>query len=218
MALPVSLLVEALSKTATRLERIAYGHGLSYVNEQSHLDPHFRQALNEVALSSASAYRFSKPKVATGEWPRLGSVDVGIEDGDGELTLVELKSGKGKDALGPCAWDAAKLAYLLEAGAAADAFLVAGTTLANWEAPIRGAEFFTNRAHDLADLRVSYADWWRKWERDGYPAAPRMPAWFETEFVAEASFTVPAEPWLLRMSRVGAAGPERIDWPPLLAT
>ncbi len=214
----MTILVEALLETARRLQQAAEAQRLQHVNERDHLDPQFRIALAAVARSSASTYRLTKPKVATAEWPKLGTVDVGIEVDDRGLTLIELKCGKGEDALGPCAWDAAELAYLLQARTGNDAFLVAATTLGNWEASIRGAEFFRSARHDMAALRGSYADWWEKWERDGYPAASRMPARFETELVAETPFTVAAETWLLRMSRVRAIGAARIDWPRLLPT
>lgn len=213
----LTVLKQATIRVATRLERRSLEDGLVSINEQRHLDPEVRRTLNDVVKDLGAPATLLKFAVATDEWPKLGTADIALRWPDGGTTIAELKCGASADALAPCAWDAAKSAYLLQRGTAFEAYLLAGTTAESWESQsARGAEFFATREHDGRGLRVGYEKWWKKWEQDGYPAASRMPARFVTEFITEASFMVGDVPWLVRLARVKSAGDKWIEWPPLL--
>jgi hypothetical protein len=130
---------------------------------------------------------------------------------------VELKCGFGVNALGPCVWDAVKSAWGLARADAAGAYLVAGTTALDWAKSVRGAEFFSEGDWSTWELRGVFGDWWRHWEKDGYPAATRLPECFTTQRISTAAFSVAGSGWELRLTRVSV--PEGVAWierPPLL--
>jgi hypothetical protein len=153
------------------------------------------------------------------DWPSLGAVDIALTVSPNKPVWVELKCGSSRDALGPCAWDAAKCAFGLARGDASAAYLVAGTSAATWGLPAQGAEFFDDGVWKLGDLHETYASWWRLWEKDGYPVGRRMPAAFATEPELSTTFHVAGSPWELRLARVRVADAVGwVDWSPLLAT
>jgi hypothetical protein len=154
--------------------------------------------------------------VAFKAWERLGSVDIALARRDGTPVLIELKCGEGRDATGECVWDAAKLAFAVQCDRGAG-FLLAGTRAADWDKPVRGAEFFEDGPHESALLRVLYSDWWRQWERNGDPQPTELPRSFWTERVHSARFDVGGVRWELRLAQVFAYGEDRLPWPRVVA-
>jgi hypothetical protein len=92
-------------------------------------------------------------------------VDIAFLLGGDMPIAIELKCGSGRDALGPCAWDALKLALGLQSGAVSAGYMLAATTAADWESRHRGCELFGTSAVETLELRERYLDWWRHWER-----------------------------------------------------
>lgn len=132
--------------------------------------------------------------------------------------LDELKCGKDLNALGPCVWDAAKLAFALQCRKGAAAYLLAAAPRDEWERPARGSEFFADHAHDMGLLRVLYGDWWRQWEACGDPQPSELPACFATTQVHSADFKVGGTDWRLRLGQVVVADERRLKWPRMLQT
>ncbi|MDP8943090.1 MAG: hypothetical protein M3N16_03080 [Actinomycetota bacterium] len=211
------LVSDAMSSTAAALAGLASERGLPHVNERDHLQPAFSKALRAVVRASGTRAVVS-PRLAVDwdEWPGVGNFDASLAFEGRVLVYVELKCGARADALGPCAWDAAKSALALARGAEG-AFLLAGAPEGSWKRPVRGAEFFDGGEWTMLDLRERYADWWRHWERHGDPVPRRLPHCLETRPVASASFAVAGAPWRLRLSRLALADPRWIDWTPFLS-
>jgi len=205
-----------LRRAASRLECFADEHQLVAINEQRHLDPVMRIVVRELVEELRLPWSISKPQAKSAEWPKLGSVDIDIVSSETSTTFVELKCGAAKDALAACAWDAAKCAYLLQRRRATDAYLIAGAPRERWSDEVRGAEFFADRTHDMSELRRTFAAWWERWEKDGYPVGSPLPSSFVTRFVAEEALAVGPVAWLLRLARVEAHDGEWIHWTPLL--
>ena len=148
-------------------------------------------------------------------WPRLGRVDLAL--GEGAPAFIEFKCGAGADALGPCAWDLIKLSVALGEGAASCGFLVAATTSGNWERPIRGAELLGPGEWTAEGIRSGFADWFRKWELEGYRPPAVIPAGMTTLSAMEACpLTVAGTGWSLRAAEVRAMSAERFAWESLL--
>ena len=148
-------------------------------------------------------------------WPRLGRVDLALGEDAG--TFVEFKGGGGPDALGPCAWDLIKLCVALDEGTASCGFLVAATTLENWDRPIRGAELFGSREWTAEGIRSRFTDWFRKWELAGYRPPPTVPAAIATRSAMEACPIRAGETeWSLRAAEVLVTSSERFVWESLL--
>ncbi|HVS10943.1 MAG TPA: hypothetical protein VMS76_13830, partial [Planctomycetota bacterium] len=105
----------------------------------------------------STSFRFQSPL-----WPRLGAVDLALLRSNELPIAIESKCGVGRDAFGPCAWDALKLALGLQGGAVSAGYLLAATTAADWESGHRGSELFGTREFDALELRERYLDWWRQ--------------------------------------------------------
>ncbi|CAN5215662.1 hypothetical protein BH09ACT13_BH09ACT13_06840 [soil metagenome] len=67
-------------------------------------------------------------------------MDVSLLFPNGKPVFIERKCETGRNALGRCSWDAVKLAFALQTGEASAAYLLAATTVTDWEMGIRGAE------------------------------------------------------------------------------
>jgi hypothetical protein len=152
-------------------------------------------------------------------WPCLGPVDVCLADGPGPPAFVELKCGSRADALGPCAWDLVKLAVALGAGTASAGFLVAATTLAQWERRVRGSELLDGGTWHAPCIRAHFRDWWLYWQKDGgggcadgYRPPREVPASFATSPVASEPFAAGGVPWELRIAAVTVADPAPYRW------
>jgi len=146
-------------------------------------------------------------------WPRVGGVDLALFLAGEKPVAVELKCGSGRNALGPCAWDALKLALALQIGEVSAAYLVAGTSAGDWAQGFRGAELFEAAAVDTLQLRERFSDWWRQWERLGDPTPLKVPRRFKTRAVCRALFDVDGVPWELRVAALRVDGGDQIAWP-----
>jgi hypothetical protein len=150
-------------------------------------------------------------------WPRLGRVDLAFVSGEETPIAVELKSGAGRDALVACAWDAVKLAFMLRHQQVSAAYLLAATPASDWAVGLRGTEFFGASSFETQALREPYLDWWRSWERDGYPAGRQLPATFETRPVTRVSFQVGTTEWVVAVAAVQTDSSEGLEWQPTLS-
>jgi len=141
-------LTELATEAAAELARRAERDTLSGVNERDHLQPSCTSAARAIARTwtplpqVSTSFGFSSPM-----WPRVGRVDIALLLQDEKPIAVELKCGTGRDALGPCAWDALKLAFGLQAEEISAGYLLTATTTSDWAKQFRGAE----RAGSLAD-------------------------------------------------------------------
>ncbi|MCZ7590560.1 MAG: hypothetical protein M5U27_17230 [Gaiella sp.] len=137
--------------------------------------------------------------------------------GSGELPIaIELKCGVGRDALGPCAWDALKLALGIHSDALSAGYLLAATTVADWESGHRGSELFGTREFEALELRERYLDWWRQWERLGDPLPLEVPRSFTTHAVCRAPFEVEGASWQVRVAAISVTDDKRVAWPSTL--
>lgn len=212
-----TFLTELAIKTAAELGRRAAHDGLSRVNERDHLQPCCASVAESIAQSwmppprVSTGFRFSSPS-----WPRVGRVDVALLLPNDKPVAVELKCGTGPDALGPCAWDALKLAFAIQTGEISAGYLVAATTASDWTGRPRGAELFDTAAVDTLLLRERFIDWWKQWERLGDPTPSRVPRQFMTRMVCRVPFEIDGVPWEVRVAALTAdAG--QIVWHSTLA-
>lgn len=210
-----AMLIELLDETARRVERHAAKAQKKRINERDDLHPCC------LAVARTRAPRWTSPATVSSQlaiefeaWPRLGNVDLALSWPGKRPVLLELKCGNGIDALGECVWDAAKLAFAMQCDKGSAMFLLAGAPVADWERPVRGAEFFADGPHDAALLRVLYGDWWREWEKRGDPQPAELPQSWWTEHVHTSSLAVNHIEWQLRLVRVFPYG-GRIAWPRL---
>ena len=139
-------------------------------------------------------------------------MDIALLRADGPPTALELKCGAGRDALGPCAWDALKLALGIQVGVLSAGYLIAATTAADWASDHRGAELLGTGAFEAPELRERSLDWWRQWERLGDPLPLEVPRRFTTRAVCRASFAVAGAPWELRVAAIAVPDAERVTW------
>jgi hypothetical protein len=212
------LVVELAHETARVIAELAAEKELAWVNERDHLQP----TCARVARGSSTVARnglavSTSLRFTSSVWPRLGGIDLAFTSNEGPPVVVELKCGAGNDALAACAWDALKLAYLLQLGNVSAAYLLAATPVADWTFPRRGTEFFTTRAFETMSLLEPYLDWWRAWERDGYPAGTRVPAGFRTSALCRVPFRMAASDWELAVAAVHAEGDEWVEWASVLS-
>jgi hypothetical protein len=207
------LLAGAVPVVARAVAAQAMRKGSAQVNERDDLQPIARDVLKELAARQPDPVQVQTSfPLAFPDWPRLGNVDIALS-AQHRLVFLELKCGSDRDALGPCAWDVLKCAFALRQGIASYAYLLAATTRALWQFPIRGAKFFTARhAWTVTELRTTYEDWWRKWEREGYSPL-RVPAQGATEFVAEAPVQSGAVEWEIRLTQVWSDDGDWHNWP-----
>lgn len=125
-------------ETARELAVRAREHGLSRINERDHLQPACAAAARTLAAAWRPPALVSTSFRARSElWPRLGATDVALNFPDELPVALELKCGAGRDALGPCAWDALKLAVTLRIESVSAGYLVAAVPTSDWRAGIR---------------------------------------------------------------------------------
>lgn len=207
-------LSELATETAAELERRCARDGLNYVNERDHLQPCCASAAREIAGSwtppaeVSTGFRFRSDL-----WPRLGGVDVALLFAGQKPVAVELKCGSGHNALGPCAWDALKLAFALQIGETSAAYLLAGTTATDWARRHRGAELFETAAVDTLALRARFIKWWRQWEGLEDPTPIKVPSRFITRTICIVPFDVGRLAWELRVAAVSVDSSDQIAWP-----
>ena len=212
-------LIALASATADRLVEQASERGVAVPNEKGYLQPSCLAAARRLAIEMVS--RGIDMQVSTSlwirsdDWLRLGPVDIALT-ADGRITAVELKAGSGRHALTACAWDAVKLAYALQLDMVSSAYLLALAPTDDW--PIaRGSEFFATATIETAPLRDTFADGWKRWERDGYPAGTRVPSRLDTRAVCSVPIVIEGRSWEIRVAAIHRHDPpEWIDWRPLL--
>jgi hypothetical protein len=208
-------LIELARETAADLERRAVRDGLSRVNERDHLQSSCASAARVLAATwtppaeVSTGFRFRSEL-----WPRLGGVDLVLLYPTEKPVAIELKCGSGRDALGPCAWDALKLCFALQIGEASAGYLLAATPASDWALRFRGAELFETATVEALVLRERFLDWWRHWERLGDPMPREVPGRFRTRTVGLVPFEVDGRAWELRVAAISVEGRDRIAWLP----
>jgi hypothetical protein len=144
-------------------------------------------------------------------WVGLGGVDVVFRWPDTKPAFVELKCGAKSDTLGPCAWDALKLASGISNGNAGTGYLLAALPTALWDASTLGRELFTTRGWSTLELRNSFSSWWPFWEKDGHIPG-RVAESLATIEIETFPLAVGGTAWQLRLSRVEPRGSRRLQW------
>lgn len=212
------VLEQSVPLTAMALEAKAEELDLPHVNERDHL-----QKLSVAELLNAVYHHPQRFEIGTAlkldypdHWPRLGNVDIVVNAQQSEPLFVELKCGAGTNALGPCAWDLLKCALALRMCSTPGAYLLAATTTADWERPIRGAELFETAKWETAVIRERYADWFRDWEKRGDPQPVLLPSLGRTTRLASRAFMVGETEWQLRLSRVEIEPDGWFEWDSML--
>jgi hypothetical protein len=206
-------LTELATETAAELGRCATRDGLNGLNERDHLQPRCASVARRIARRwtppprVSTGFRFSSPL-----WPRIGRVDIALLLPDTKPVAVELKCGSGRDALGPCAWDALKLAFALQTGEISAGYLLAATPTSDWTRRSRGTELFESAVVDTLLLRERFIDWWRHWERLGDPTPSAVPRQFITRTVCRAPFEVDRVSWETRVAALTVDHGPQIAW------
>lgn len=217
MTTPDQLLLHLATETAAELSARATRDRLSRVNERDHLQPSCLYAARAVAALWAPRSELSTTvPLASPAWPRVGRFDIAFLIPEQKPVAVELKCGTGRDAIAACAWDVLKLAFALQTGVISAGYLMAATTSAEWGRGTRGAELFDTGSIDAQELRERFVDWWKVWERDGYPAATSVPRASATRAVCQIPFRIGDDSWELRVAAVGVETTDRVPWEPLL--
>lgn len=210
----IDLYRRAADASGERLAAIATDEQIDRLREDRHLQPVFAVCLREAASADGETI---SPHLSHGlkrEWPRLGRFDVSVRVERRDV-VGELKCGIGPAKLDACAWDMAKLAFVLHHGVGSAGLLVACTDQRTWEASSLGSELLDTGVWDMADIRERYAAGFRRWEGDGYKPN-RVLRWARTTALHHAEpFDIAGEPWSIRLARVEPVSEEIMDWPPL---
>jgi len=214
------LMVDVAPRVAATVEAKAREAGLTTINERDHLRPWSIPVISQVGSLLAPPVQVGGegPHGLEAVWPRLGKVDVTLTDTEG-TAFVELKCGGGSNALGPCAWDALKLATALRHGTTCAGFLMAAAPEESWRTAL-GSELFTNGARTAVEIRERYRSWWTHWEKDRKPNRPQgffpptnVPGAFSTTRTGpEAMFMVGTTRWALRISEVRLGDAPDFRW------
>jgi hypothetical protein len=202
------------AETAAELERHCAEAGLVTANEQKQLQPCCTRATQRLTAGWEPSADLSSKKFGDAvDWVGLGLVDVVLRWPDNRPTFIELKCGATKDTVGPCSWDALKLATGLLACNAGTGYLLAGMPATLWEAEPLGSELFDSRVWTAREMRDAFVSWWRHWEKESTPHIPgRVAASFATVAVEAFSLEIGAVPWELRLARVELNGTEWFQW------
>lgn len=124
--------------------------GLRWINERDHLQKWTEDVVGDLAGSSEGLAVGRSHPVRMAEWPRVGRIDLTVAcAGEGTPAFAELKCGSDQHALTACAWDVLKLSLALHRGDTECAYLLAATTTALRNQPVRGAEFFDDGEWEL---------------------------------------------------------------------
>lgn len=206
------LFAEAAALTGPQLTRQASDERLSTIKE-SHLQKHFRAALERLAADASPRPRVS-PTLSHKlkyEWPRLGLFDISLECGDATV-FGELKCGEADLTLSACGWDAAKEAFCLQHGVGAGMLLIAAAPATKWDPPGVGIELLFDGEWDMADIRARYAAGFRKWEGDGYEPNYVFRRLRTFEVSRTEPFAIAGTDWVIGVSRVEPVDDERMEW------
>jgi ADP-ribosylglycohydrolase len=201
-------------ETAAELERHCAELGLATANEQKQLQPCCTRVTKRLVGGWTPTPALT-PKTFGNSlgWVGLGPVDVVLRWPDQSPTFIELKCGATKDTLGPCSWDALKLASGVLAGTAGTGYLLAGLPRALWDAEILGHQLFNTRDWTASELRESFLAWWRHWEKETTPHIPgRVAESFATVAVGSFPVEIGALMWELRLARVEPSSSGWVQW------
>jgi hypothetical protein len=102
-------------------------------------------------------------------------------------------------------------------GQAARGLITAGYLLATapveiWSGEARGCELFETTEVETLELHETFKDWFRYWERQGYPAGTTVPARFRTERLTRVQFPLSLTKWELRAAAVEVTDGEQLAW------
>jgi ADP-ribosylglycohydrolase len=202
------------AKTAAELERHCAESGVATANEQKQLQPCCTRATRQLAAGWEPTPALTSKRFGdTLGWVGLGSVDVVLRWPDHPPTFIELKCGAAKDTLGPCSWDALKLASGVLAGNACTGYLLAGLPTALWETETLGHELFNTRDWTATELRELFLSWWRYWEKETTPHVPgRVAESFTTFAVGSFPLEIGGSMWELRLARVEPSSRGWLRW------
>ncbi len=206
--------VRVAEEVAARLTSQALIEGWTRIGEQRHLQPVTAAVARDFAEQTTPAIvvRTAYP-LRSDEWPLLGPGDLALTgDEDGAPAIVELKAGSDRNALGPCSWDALKLAFLLRRGLITAGYLLATAPLEIWSGEARGCELFETSEVETLELHETFNDWFRYWERQGYPAGTIVPARFRTQRLTCVQFPLSLTTWELRAAAVAITDREQLAW------
>ena len=206
--------VRVAEEVAARLTSQALIESWTRIGEQRQLQPVTAAVARELAQQTRPAIVVATAyPLHADEWPLLGPGDLALTvDEDGAPAIVELKAGSDRNALGPCSWDALKLAFLLQRGLITVGYLLATAPLEIWSGEARGCELFETAEVETLELRETFKDWFRYWERQGYPAGSTVPARFRTERLTRVQFPLSLTKWELRAAAVEVTDGEQLAW------
>jgi hypothetical protein len=210
-------LIERLGKAVAREMPIVYAEkGRKNVSEMRHLQPATNRVLERLAPTWMPAPALGSKKFGDMlGWVGLGHVDNVLTWPDGSRTFLELKCG---NDLSACVWDMVKLAAAVLGGNATSAYMLAGASVASWQKPTPGAEFFRSQEWQTMgfDVRARYEKWWRFWQNETTPHLPgRVAPAIRTVTLGSFGFVIAGEAWELRLARVEPVRTDWVDWPPI---
>ncbi len=144
--------------------------------------------------------------------PQPGNVDLFTTGEDGLPSIVIEAKLKSDNSIFECLWDMAKV-LSLATDESIQAYLVTGTTVANWQKPIACAELFVTGRHQLVGEIERHADWWDKYilgDSTGRPSS--VAETMDIELVGAIQLPLGGTEWELRAIRLSDADPDR--WRP----
>jgi hypothetical protein len=178
------------------------------------LKAHGKQAV-ERDLADALANSLQEAKVEQAwtvpNWdPQPGRFDLLVSAPDGRPRLAVETKLKGGNDIYECLWDLLKLVGLSTLDHVEGVYLVAGTTVRNWEKPVTAAGLFASGEHETTALIAETGSWWEQYLLANSTGRPRWaPPTVEGELVAAVPLQLRGEPWELRALKVAAPS---TDW------
>jgi hypothetical protein len=201
-----------------RIDREVQARGLKRINERDHLQPWSRDVLRGTLPSYFGCELRTSEKVHFPTiWPRLGDVDIVLDNGVAAPAFFELKCGSGSDALGPCAWDLLKLALCLDQGACSCGFLVVAAPIRLFDERRLGTELLRGQEWTSQGIRERYSSWFRHWEKCGDPPIKSVPPCGRIEARGFSNFEIAGMPWTLRTAQVTVEPGTYYEWQPFLS-
>jgi len=151
-------------------------------------------------LDGAEAER----KVPVPGWrPEPGNVDVVTRDWRGRPKIVIETKLKEDDKLGEILWDAPKLLSIATQDSIQGAYLVVGSTVANWDRSPIGAQFLDAGRHSLVEEIERHRDYWTSHILAGGSARPlRVPEHVTVAQVGRVALDMRGQRWEVRASRI----------------
>jgi len=141
--------------------------------------------------------------------PQPGNVDIFTTDWLGRPKLVVETKHKDGDDVYECLWDLAKVLSLTTERSVEGAYLVTGTTAANWARPVSCAELFETGRHNLVGAIRRYTTLWEDLLQEGRGRPLAVPETIDVSLVARVPVVLKGLAWELRAVRVRAV---EADW------